>query len=178
VSEGESRNSDVPGRDRWKYGLWAVFGGFGALIIIYIATLIRYPTPADAAAFMGPAVAAIGTLTAAYFGVQAGSAGKEQSDASKDAAHHEALRFAAIADPDRATRLLGLGPDDGGGGGGGPAAAATYTLKGAKGTRPPDKGDRVLTWGEEDEPPPTAPKVTNAPERQAPLKARAAGSSE
>jgi len=137
--------------DHWKYGLWAVLSGLAALVIVYVAALVRYSSPADVAPLLGPALATIGTLTAAYFGIQAGSAGKEQADAAKDAAHIEAMKFAAIADPDRAAQLLGLpahpGGPDGPNGGGGHAAAAPETAA---------SSDEVREWTlVEDDPTPT-----------------------
>lgn len=159
--------------DRWKYGLWAVLSGLAALVIVYVAALVRYSSPADVAALLGPALATIGTLTAAYFGIQAGAAGKEEADAAKDAAHVEAMRFAAIADPDRAALLLGMSghPDgpDGPNGGSGPAAtsAATETSSDA-----PD----VMGWELAEETAPPVPVVHNTEEIPPPQR-RAAGES-
>lgn len=96
------------GVDRWRYGLWAVLAGLVALIVVFVAALVRYPAPGDAAAATAPALTAIGTLTAAYFGIQVGAAGKEQSDNARDAAHSEAMRFAALADPEKAAAMLRL----------------------------------------------------------------------
>ena len=93
---------------RWKYGLWAVFAGLAAICVVSVVGVLRYSTPSDAAAAIAPVVAAISALTGAYFGVQVGSAGKEQSDAARDAAHSEALKFAAIADPQMAQDLIDM----------------------------------------------------------------------
>jgi len=155
--------------DRWKYGLWAVLSGLAALVLVYVAALVRYSSPADVAPLLGLALATIGTLTGAYFGIQAGAAGKEQADAAKDAAHVEAMRFAAIADPDRAALLLGLpthpdGPDQPDGGGG-PAGDTTAS-----------ETDEVLGWAlaEEDPPPEAAVQQTS---ETPPPRERSAGES-
>jgi hypothetical protein len=95
---------------RWKYGLWAVFAGLAAICVVAVVGVLRYSTPGDAAAAIAPVVAAISALTGAYFGVQIGSAGKEQSDAARDAAHSEAMKFAAIADPKMAQHLIDMSP--------------------------------------------------------------------
>jgi hypothetical protein len=95
---------------RWKYGLWAVFAGLAAICIVAVVGVLRYSAPSDAAAAIAPVVAAISALTGAYFGVQVGSAGKEQSDNARDAAHNEAVKFAAIADPWMAQQVLGMSP--------------------------------------------------------------------
>lgn len=95
---------------RWKYGLWAVFAGLAAICIVAVVGVLRYSAPSDAAAAIAPVVAAISALTGAYFGVQVGSAGKEQADAALHSAHTEAVRFAAIADPWMAQQVLGMSP--------------------------------------------------------------------
>jgi hypothetical protein len=95
---------------RWKYGLWAVFAGLLAICVVAVVGVLRYSTPSDAATAIAPVVAAISALTGAYFGVQIGSAGKEQSDAARDAAHSEAMKFAAIADPRMAQQLIEMSP--------------------------------------------------------------------
>jgi hypothetical protein len=95
---------------RWKYGLWAVFAGLATICIVTVVGVLRYPAPSDAAAAIAPVVAAISALTGAYFGVQVGSAGKEQADAARDAAHSQAVKFAAIADPWMAQQVLGMSP--------------------------------------------------------------------
>ena len=54
----------------------------------------------------------IGTLAAGYFGVQTGAAGKERADQATREAHAEAVRWAAVADPQMARKMLGLDSDD------------------------------------------------------------------
>lgn len=120
---GRPRPADTSAR--WKYGLWAALSGIGAIGVCFVVAILRYPTAQDAAAVTGPVVAAIGTLVGAYFGIQAGSAGREASDAARDEAHEQAVKLAAIADPDAASAVLGLdvkrpGPS---GGGAGPVVA-------------------------------------------------------
>jgi hypothetical protein len=125
--------ADQPPADqpRWKYGLYAVYAGLGALALCYIVATIRYKVAADAAGALAPVATAIGTLVGAYFGVQVGSAGKQQSDNSRDQAHREALKFAAIADPDKAMRMMdpSYSPDGDGGAPGGDAAEANEWAK-------------------------------------------------
>jgi len=122
-------------RARWRYGLIAVIAGFTTLVVVFGIALLRFKTANDLSSAAAPAVAAIGTLTAAYFGVQAGAAGKEQSDASRDRAYSELLRFAANADPDHAITLLGIvlppnAPDEEGGGASSNAEAADASTGG------------------------------------------------
>lgn len=114
VCISEKTNSSA----RWKYGLYAVCAGIGAVFLCFAFAVVRYSTAGDAASAVAPALTAIGTLAGAYFGVQVGSAGREEADARREDAQSLSLKLAAVADPDRAIRVLGLGPDDGGPGGG------------------------------------------------------------
>jgi hypothetical protein len=124
TGQGPTTTSGGSG-NRWKYGLWALLGGIGALSLTYILTIYRFPVAADVATAIAPISTTIGSLAGAYFGIQAGSAGKQQSDDAKDAAHRDALRFAAIAEPTAAANLLGIttGPPAPGGSAGSSVAA-------------------------------------------------------
>ena len=106
--------------ERWKYGLGAVLGGFAVLLVCYLAAIMKFDAPGDAATAMAAVTGAIGTMAGAYFGVQVGSAGRQEAENRADVNAERAVRFAAIADPARAMMLLNLpdSPDDGDGGGG------------------------------------------------------------
>jgi hypothetical protein len=102
-----SRTTSEDATARWRYGLWAVLGGFVAVAFCVTVALIRYDSAESGAAAVAPAIAAISALAGAYFGVQAGSSGKAEADAARDAAQLQALKLAAVADPDRALAVLG-----------------------------------------------------------------------
>ncbi|GAA4910295.1 hypothetical protein EV188_10154 [Actinomycetospora succinea] len=87
------------GSDRWRLGLYAVLGGALLITLIAVVALIRYPVAADAATATAPFVAAIGTITGAYFGIQAGSANQDQTHQAMVDASHRAEKWAALADP-------------------------------------------------------------------------------
>jgi phage tail tape-measure protein len=95
-------------QSRWKFGLRAVLGGAIAIVAVTALAIFTYSDAAAVGTAIGPAVAAIGALTGAYFGIQAGSAGREEADAARSEAMSQALRFAAVADPDRALAVIGL----------------------------------------------------------------------
>jgi hypothetical protein len=65
---------------RWRYGLGAVLAGFVAILMAFGFALLKFDTAADAVAVAAPAIAAIGTLAGAYFGVQAGASARESND--------------------------------------------------------------------------------------------------
>jgi hypothetical protein len=98
---------------RWRYGLYAVLAGMAALVLVFFFAIYRLPDAGSAAAAMGPVLAAIATLAGAYFGIQAGAAGKERSDQAAYEAHSQAVQLAAIADPAQAAAVLKLPPTGG-----------------------------------------------------------------
>ncbi len=91
---------------RWLYGLVAVGLGLGAILIALLIVASQFDTASDVGAVLGVIVAPIATIVAAYFGVQAGSAGKEASDKNARAANDKAIAFAAAADPVMAQQML------------------------------------------------------------------------
>jgi NhaP-type Na+/H+ or K+/H+ antiporter len=104
---GSNGGADV---SRLKYGFYIVIGGLISVIALYIATIFIFAnlTPDDVAnnvvACMGAVTGVIGSIVAAFFGVQLGASGKEASDAT--AAKQAALASAAmgqIEDPQKST---------------------------------------------------------------------------
>ena len=149
----------MPSHDaaRWRYGLWAVLGGSGVILLVCAIAILKYDTARDVGTAVGPAIAAIAALTGAYFGVQAGSAGRDAAEASRDQAQIQALQFAAVADPERALAVLQIGhplpPGDGGGGGPGPTTGASAV----------GKTDEVLDWDIVEEPEAETVTVSESP---------------
>jgi hypothetical protein len=93
------------------YGMTVVLAGFVA-ILLSVAIVLNYKV-ADASAILGTIITAIAGLGGAFFGVAIGQQGtntanKERaaSEASKDAAQAQTLRFAAYMDPEIAKRLV------------------------------------------------------------------------
>jgi hypothetical protein len=87
-----------------KYGYHIIIAGLALVSVLYIVTIIIFAilTPENLAnnvvASMGAITGVIGSLVAAYFGLQAGAAGKESSDAK--AAQQAALASAAMGQLD------------------------------------------------------------------------------
>jgi hypothetical protein len=88
-----------------KYGFWIIIAGLGSVVILYIGTIITFAilTSSDTlannvVAAMGAITGVIGSLVGAYFGLQAGAAGKEASDAK--AQQQSALASAAMGQLD------------------------------------------------------------------------------
>jgi len=87
-----------------KYGYHIIIAGLALVSVLYIATIIIFAilTPENLAnnvvASMGAITGVIGSLVAAYFGLQAGAAGKEASDAKAE--RQSALASAAMGQLD------------------------------------------------------------------------------
>jgi hypothetical protein len=96
---GSSRTSDPDATARWRYGLIVVVVAIAAIVLIFLVAAVRYPTAADGVALVSSVATAISTLAAAYFGIQVGSAGKEQAERKKDEAKDVAIALAADAPP-------------------------------------------------------------------------------
>jgi hypothetical protein len=94
-------------------GLWAVGLGIAAIVGSLFMVMQNFQSAADVGAVLGLVTAPIGTMVAAYFGVQAGSAGKEKADENAKNANEAALRaqrelteLAAVMDPAAARTAL------------------------------------------------------------------------
>ena len=109
-SDPSGDSGDDSAENRWRYGLYAVLGGAGLITLIAIVAILRYPVAADAATATAPFVAAIGTISGAYFGIQAGSANQAKTHQAFVDASHRAERWAALADPSVAAEVIGV-PD-------------------------------------------------------------------
>jgi hypothetical protein len=87
-----------------KYGYHIILAGLALVTVLYISTIIIFAflTPDNLAnnvvASMGAITGVIGSLVAAYFGLQAGAAGKEASDAKAE--KQSALASAAMGQLD------------------------------------------------------------------------------
>lgn len=106
VSSNVTSTGAGPTEDpKTKYGFWIVIAGLGSVVILYIGTIITFAiltTPDTLAnnvvAAMGAITGVIGSLVGAYFGLQAGAAGKEASDAKAE--QQSALASAAMGQLD------------------------------------------------------------------------------
>ncbi|MDQ3641868.1 MAG: hypothetical protein M3450_10535 [Actinomycetota bacterium] len=66
--------------DRWKYGLIAVGMGLAVICLCFGVAVWKYEAASDAGAVLAAVTGTVGTIVGAYFGVQAGSAGKEKAE--------------------------------------------------------------------------------------------------
>jgi hypothetical protein len=76
-----------------RYAFWVVLTGIGAVVLLALFAMTRWTTATDVAAVISSGAAVVGTIVGAYFGVQAGSAGKEKAEEQRDRAE---LRVQAL----------------------------------------------------------------------------------
>jgi hypothetical protein len=102
---GSGAVTPAPSEDvKTKYGYQIVLAGLALVTVLYVATIIIFAilTPDNLAnnvvASMGAITGVIGSLVAAYFGLQAGAAGKEAADAKAE--QQSALASAAMGQLD------------------------------------------------------------------------------
>src|SRR5215217_4820079 len=101
VGSNTGNNTNADSEDvKAKYGYHIILAGLALVTVLYICTIIIFAilTPDNLAnnvvASMGAITGVIGSLVAAYFGLQAGAAGKEASDAKAE--QQSALASAAM----------------------------------------------------------------------------------
>jgi uncharacterized membrane protein YbhN (UPF0104 family) len=77
---------------RWKYGLWVVFAGLAVILVAFGGALVAFSEAADVSTALAPVTGVVGTIVGAYFGVQAGAAGKDKAEEERaqatELAHH------------------------------------------------------------------------------------------
>lgn len=102
---GSSAGNNAEAEDvKAKYGYHIILAGLAVVTVLYISTIIIFAilTPDNLAnnvvGSMGAITGVIGSLVAAYFGLQAGAAGKEASDAKAE--QQSALASAAMGQLD------------------------------------------------------------------------------
>lgn len=90
----------MPDIMRIKYALCVVIFGIGAVVLVSVFAMIRWSTATDVAAVISAAAAVIGTIVGAYFGVQAGAAGKEKAEEQRDRAQEQVRQLLGPMSPD------------------------------------------------------------------------------
>jgi hypothetical protein len=86
---------------RLRYAFWlAVAGlGFSGVLVIFLVVVAKMRTSADIVAIVGVFTSVTGTLVGAFFGVQIGSAGREQEREERRYAEKMATMAMGKLDP-------------------------------------------------------------------------------
>ena len=93
----------------WVTNLSAVVVVLAGLLVVLIAygiSLLAFDNGSDVGTALAPITGVIGTIVGAYFGIQAGAAGKAEAEAARTKAEGEAKALAAVASPQEAERIL------------------------------------------------------------------------
>jgi hypothetical protein len=107
MNEVKNHQSD-PGALRAKYGVAVVLAGFLVVLLAFGGALLAFNAANDVSTALAPITGVIGTIVGAYFGVQVGASGKEESEAARSKAEDEAKALAAVAPTAQAVQVLGL----------------------------------------------------------------------
>lgn len=106
IAQPDGDEKKAEGAGRWVYGLVAVGFGVAGILLALLIVVSQFETAADVGAVLGVVVAPLATIVAAYFGVQAGAAGKEASDKNAKSANDKAIALASVADRGAAEEAL------------------------------------------------------------------------
>lgn len=86
--------------------------GLGVVFVSFVISVLVFDDSAtDVSTAVGSITGVIGTIVGAYFGVQVGSAGKEDAEVLRTEAERQAKALAAVAPPPVALAILGYDPD-------------------------------------------------------------------
>ena len=110
-----TETQDAGGTTAPQGGMVGIIGATGAilvvglgLIFVFVIALVSLGTVADdqQATIVASAFTVIGTVVGTYFGVRAGSAGKERAEASRDLESLKVQELAAQVDPTTARAAM------------------------------------------------------------------------
>ena len=90
---------------RIRYGFWTVLVGLLIVAGVFVGAILTWKGAADVATGVGSVTTVIGTIDGAFFGVQAGSAGKEQAEAARQKAEFNAVTLAKYVPIELAERV-------------------------------------------------------------------------
>jgi type IV secretory pathway TrbF-like protein len=89
---------------RWRFGFYVVLAG---LLVVLIGFVVAVFQSGEVATLFAGVCGVVGTIIGAYFGIQAGQAGKDRAEAELRRVNDMAIRMAGYADPALIDRVLG-----------------------------------------------------------------------
>ncbi len=93
---------------RIKYGAWLIGVAFVLLGVVFGVAVSQFTSAADVTAAVGSVATVVGTIIGAFFGVQAGSSGKETAEAGRAQAERASRLALAKLDPQDAAEVMRL----------------------------------------------------------------------
>lgn len=91
---------------RIRYGAYLIGAAFVLLGIVFGVAVTQFTSAPDVVAVVGSMATVVGTIVAAFFGIQAASSGKAASDARRGEAERAARMALGKLDPHSAEDLL------------------------------------------------------------------------
>ena len=101
-------NAKSQPNDRAKYGFYLVVIGLVVILVVFVVAVWKYGAANDVVTVVGSVTGVIGTIVGAFFGLQAGAAGKEKAEAARKDAEEKALKLASALQPEVAAKILGM----------------------------------------------------------------------
>ncbi|MEV5407687.1 hypothetical protein AB0K60_02455 [Thermopolyspora sp. NPDC052614] len=89
---------------RWRYGFFIVLAG---LVVVLVGFTVSVLNSGEVATMFAGVCGVVGTIIGAYFGVQAGQAGKDRAEAELRRVNDMAIRMAAYIDRAQIDQALG-----------------------------------------------------------------------
>lgn len=87
------------------YGLVVVLAGLVVITFAFVVALKEYDKAADVSTALAPVTGVVGTLVGAFFGVQAGAAGKEKAEAARSKSDEQAKAALGALPPEQAEAI-------------------------------------------------------------------------
>jgi hypothetical protein len=91
---------------RIKYGAWLIGVAFVLLGVVFGIAVSQFTNAADVTAAVGSVATVVGTIIGAFFGIQAGSSGKEAAEAGRAQAERASRLALAKLDPQDAADVM------------------------------------------------------------------------
>jgi hypothetical protein len=106
----KNQNGDAQPVARYLWGFLVVAVGLLTLVGIFVAALLEWEKPDDVVTGISPITGVVGSLVGAFFGIQAGAAGRERAEAARQEEATKVQQLAAVAPTEQAARILGVTP--------------------------------------------------------------------
>jgi hypothetical protein len=96
----------MPDPSSARYGLIAVIVGIAAVLIICLYAMVHWQSAADVATAISPVTGIIGTIIAAFFGVQVGASGKQRAEDQRDKVQAQNGALLGMLPPEQYEKVL------------------------------------------------------------------------
>jgi hypothetical protein len=108
VNMGTPETTEEVKDEQWKYqyGFWVIIAGFVLVAGVFVAAIMKWAKAADVTMAVGSITGFVGTAVGAYFGFNAGSAGKGKAESRASKAEERVMHLAGMLEPAVAKGIL------------------------------------------------------------------------